>query len=164
MTRDHALARVRKLLALAGPSSGAAENERRNAALQAAHLVLEHHLLDGGAAPISLDQVADLALHAAALEHQLVTERATHAAAMKTRDDQWRALVDRVRKEERAAVHAQVTTAERKAVREDRSTLGREGGRARAQALDADRKKEIGKAGAAERWARWRERRGIEPR
>jgi len=48
MTRERALERIRKLLALAAPGSGAAEEEARTAAVQAARLMSEHGLVPGG--------------------------------------------------------------------------------------------------------------------
>ena len=169
MTPENARARARKLLALAAPGSGAAPEEARSAAHAAARLILEHHLLDGGAAPIDLDQVTELALRAMELEHALAAERAAHAEtraaqarALQARDQEWRQLVDRVRKEERGKAQAERKTAERTAVRADREAQGRAGGRERARRLTAERKTEIGRAGAAERWARWRERHGVD--
>jgi hypothetical protein len=41
----------------------------------------------------------------------------------------------------------------------DATKMGEKGGRNRAQALSPDARKEIAKAGAAERWKRWREKR-----
>jgi hypothetical protein len=42
VTRDRALDRVTKLLALAGPTSGATDEERRTAAVEAVRLMAEH--------------------------------------------------------------------------------------------------------------------------
>jgi len=162
MTRATALARVRKLLALAAENSGASPDEARNAAVAAARLVLEHRLLDGAPAarPIDLDDVAALALHAAELEHLLGQERASHAAQLRSRDAQWRRVVEDVRRQERAAAHAARKKATRQGAVLERKAQARAGGCARDHVLTPVQKSEIGRAGAAARWARWRERQG----
>jgi hypothetical protein len=51
---DKIVARVRKLLAVAAPTSGASQNEREMAALEAAKLIAEHGVAVGAAAPAPL--------------------------------------------------------------------------------------------------------------
>lgn len=162
MTRDSALARTRKLLALVASGSGAAEGERRNAAVAAASLILEHQLLNvGGPSAIGLDQVTALAIRAAELEHVLAAERRQHAEEVRQLDRRWRQLLEQVRTAERKAASVERKVATRRAVRADRADLGAAGGRARAQHLDDERKREIARQGAEARWAKWRERRGV---
>ena len=74
MTAEQALQLVRRLLALAAPDSGAAPEEARSAALQAARLIVQHGLLDRE--PIDLAQVTRLALRVLQLERALAAERA----------------------------------------------------------------------------------------
>jgi hypothetical protein len=173
VTPERARERARKLLALAAEGSGATLEEARSAAVAAANLIVEHHLLDGDprASAIDIDQVTELALRAMELEHALAeagaaltSERGAHARALQARDRQWRDLVDRARREERGKAEAEMVTAERRAVREDREALGRSGGRARDRKLTDEEKSEIGKKGAEERWRKWREERGLPPR
>jgi hypothetical protein len=161
VTRDSALARTRKLLALAARGSGASEDEARNAAVAAARLVLEHGLLDDrgqSPSPIDLDQVASLSFRVLELEHLVSTERTAHAAEIRRRDEQWRGIVERIRKEERAAARRDSKRAVRKAVVKDRTAQARAGGKGRDRALTHDQKVQIGRQGAQERWRRWRER------
>jgi hypothetical protein len=160
VTRDAALARVRKLLALAGEGSGAADGERRNAAVVAAQLVIAHDLLGAPVSPIDLDEVAALSIRCLELEHQVTTERAAHAADVRARDEQWRQVVERVRREERAAAEAERKEAARKAIQEDRTAHARAAGQARVSKLTHEERRNLGRAGAAARWARWRERQG----
>jgi len=176
MTPDRALSRIRALMALAAKGSGAAESEARNAALTAVQMMQAHGLVPvsstgSPASPIDLDQVADLALQALDLEHRLVeaqtalaAERTGHVRAMKARDAQWRAVVDRVRQEVHRTAEAEHATVARTAVRADREALASKGGRARSARLTSAEKSEIGKKGARERWRRWRAERGLPPR
>jgi hypothetical protein len=78
MTRETALDRLRKLLALAGPNSGATEEERRTAAVQAVRVMVEHGLqptvASWGSSPqpaIDFDKVTALAFRVLELEQQL---------------------------------------------------------------------------------------------
>jgi hypothetical protein len=161
VTPERARERVRKLLALAAVGSGATQEEARNAALAAAHLILEHGLLDGGqSSPVDLDEVAVIALKAIELERLLAAERAAHAADLGRRDQRWGEIVAEVRKGERANARVERQTATRKAVREDRTARARAGGRERARRLTSEEKSEIGRRGAQERWRLWRERHG----
>jgi len=161
MTRDHALDRIGKLMALAALNSGASQEEARSAAVAAVRLMLAHGLTPGGERPgIDLDEVTRLAFRVLALERQLAAERTAQAAAMSERDEQWRRHLDRVRSEERRlAREAAKKTAGRRARRE-RLKHAENGGRARDEKLDAHRKSEIGRQGAAARWQRWRELHG----
>jgi hypothetical protein len=164
VTRDSALSRVGKLLALAAAGSGATEEDARSAAVAAARLMVEHHLLDPAASPTDIDEVAGLALRVMELEHMLVERQLAHAAELQRRDQQWRGILELVRREERTAARVERKRATKMAVTKDRTEKARAGGRARDRALDLERKKEIGRAGAAARWARWRERHEAEPR
>jgi hypothetical protein len=164
VTRDSALDRARKLLALAAEGNGAAEGERRNAAVAAGALIVKHGLLDGGGpSAIDIDQVTALAIHAAELEHQLDDERRRHAEEVRQLDRRWNQVVAGVRAAERQAARAERKRATRKAVTTDRANLGAEGGRARDRKLSDERKREIGRQGARARWTKWRERHANRP-
>lgn len=165
MTRDKALDRARKLLALAAPGSGASSEEARSAAVTAAALIVEHALLDGGSpSTIDLGRVANLALRVIELEHMLIAERAAHEADRRSRDERWRTLLEEVRTDERRAAYRSRKLAAKQAVRDDRTNLAAAGGRGRARNLSNERKREIARTAAQERWRRWRERQGAEPR
>jgi hypothetical protein len=163
VTPERALARIEKLLALAGPASGAAEEERRTAAVEAVRLMAEHGLTPGQADAIDLDEVAALALHAAKLERVLAAERVVHASQLRERDEQWRRMVEQVRRDERAASRKAVAAAAKNGAVQQRQMQARAGARARDAKLDGERKREIARAAALARWARWRERRGVAP-
>jgi NAD(P)-dependent dehydrogenase (short-subunit alcohol dehydrogenase family) len=60
---------------------------------------------------------------------------------------------------ERRAAFVERKRATRRAVAADRANLGAAGGRARDRQLSDERKREIGRQGAQERWRKWRERR-----
>lgn len=161
MTRDRALERIEKLMALAASASGASEEEARSAAVQAVRLMAEHGLTPGAASPtsgIDLDSVARLSFRVIELEKLLDERRRTHAQELRDHDRRWRAVVEDVRREERAAAHRSGKTLSRVAALKERETLARSGGEARARTLDPERKREIGRQGARARWARWRER------
>lgn len=167
MTPERALARIERLLALAGPMSGAPEELRRTAAVAAVKMMSEHGFTPGrpGKAPVGavdLDDVTRLALRALELEHQLDAERTAHATEIRRRDEQWRGILERVRREERAAARAERKRASRRAVATDRANLAAEGGHARDRVLTREQKSQIGRQGARERWRRWRERHGVE--
>lgn len=164
MTRDRAAQRVRKLLALAANGSGAAPEEARNAALAAANLIVAHGLLDGsGPKPaIDLDQVAAVSVRCLELEHRLDEERRLHATEIKNLNAAWHDVVETVRCDERRAAHAERRTATKKAVLDERQAQARAGGRARDRKLSGEKKREIAKAAAAARWARWRKRRQVQ--
>jgi hypothetical protein len=85
VTHDRALERVRRLLALAGDGSGAPEEEARNAALAAAHLIVEHRLLDRRHHAVDLAVVTRLSLRVLELERLLAVERAARAAEIRGR-------------------------------------------------------------------------------
>ena len=80
MTPAHALERVRRLLALAAPDSGAAPEEARNAAVKAVHLIMAHRLLDRERRAVDLAEVTRLAVRVLELEGLLAEERAARVA------------------------------------------------------------------------------------
>jgi hypothetical protein len=71
MRAEHALKLVRRLLALAAVDSGATQEESRTAALAAAHLILEHGLLDRPRRAVDLADIARLSLRLLELERLL---------------------------------------------------------------------------------------------
>jgi hypothetical protein len=163
VTRETALARIQKLLALAATGSGASEEEARTAAVQAARMMSEHGLAPGtasaGTSAIDPMKVADLALQVMGLEQLLAERRAQHLEEISDVNRRWRQVVEGVRREERAAARAERRKATRRAVTQDRTDLARSGGRARDRKLTHEQKTEIARRGAAARWARWREAR-----
>jgi hypothetical protein len=164
MTPERALARVMKLLALAAPNSGASEEERWTAALTAAAMMHEHGFVPSNptTSAIDLDEVVALALHAAELEHLLASERASCAARLRERDEEWRRRIEEVRREEQTETRRAAKLAARRAAAEEREAQARAGGRARAQQLDDARKQEIASTAAQARWKTWRERHDVE--
>jgi hypothetical protein len=166
MTRDQVAERIRRLMALAARGSGAAEEEARTAALTAVRTMLEHGLFPGESrtSPIDLDEVAALALHAAQLEQTLASERAAHAAEIRRRDEWWRQRIQEVCQKARTEQRKTSKLAAKRGARQEREAQGRAGGRARDRALTRERKAEIGRQGARERWRRWRAQHEIEPR
>lgn len=160
MTPERALDRIRKLLALAAPASGAAEEERRTAALSAATMMHEHGLSPGlaPASGIDLDDVAALALRVVELEYLVTSERAAHATEIRARDEHWRQVVERIRRDERATARKATKGAARRGANQEREARARAGGQARAERLDPVRRTEIARTAARARWRRWRER------
>jgi uncharacterized protein DUF2786 len=162
MLREKAIERVRKLLALASPGSGASEEEARSAAVQVARLVAEHGLTVGDGSPpsaVDLDQVTSLAFRVIELEQALARTKAAHAAKTKEDDRLWARVVD----EEKSEARKSASLAARTAAAKERETVARKGGKARSEKLDPARRVEIAQAGARCRWAKWRERHGVEP-
>ncbi len=163
MTRERVLDRIRKLMALAGPGSGAAPEEARSAAAQAIRLMHEHGLIPGSssapaASAIDLDAVASLSFQVIELENRIAERQRAHEHKLRENDRLWRQVVRDTRREERAAAGTKSDVAVRKATTELRENLARGGAAARNRKLSAERRREIGRAAAAARWARWRER------
>lgn len=166
MTRDHVAERIRRLMALAAPGSGAAEEERRSAAAQVVRLMVEHGLGPGDRTPasaIDLEQVADLSLRVLCLEHTLAAERAAHDADLRRRDAHWRSVVAAMRREERSVARRAAGRAMEMGARGERQALARAGARARDEKLSDERKTEIARAAASARWVKWRELHGVGP-
>jgi hypothetical protein len=156
MTPQKALERVEKLLALAGPNSGASEEESRSAAVAAARLIAQHGLSIGDRPPVSaidLDEVTRLALRVMELEGLLADRRAAYAREIRENDRRWAQVVEDVRNEERSAAKKCLKTAGLS----ERVNLGRQGGHERAKSLSPERRREIGRAAVAARWKKWRE-------
>jgi hypothetical protein len=167
VTRERALDRLRKLLALAAAGSGASVEEARSAALAATRLMAEHGLAPGSpsdspASVIDLDAVASLSFKVIELERLLDERRRAHAQELRDHDRRWAQVVEDVRREERAAQRKAAKTLTKTAAVQEREALARSGGRARAQKLDPERRREIGRAAVAARWKKWRERNGVE--
>jgi hypothetical protein len=162
MTPERALDRLRNLVALAAPTSGASEEERRSAAVQVVRMMLEHGLVPAvpTASAIDMDQVSELALRVVKLEQLLSERQRAHAAEVRDRDQQWRQIVEKLRKEGRVAVRRAAKSAATKAAIREREAQSRAGGRGRAEKLDPERRREIGRAAVAARWQKWRERHG----
>jgi uncharacterized protein DUF2786 len=157
MLREKAIERVRKLLALASPGSGASEEEARTAAMQAVRLVAEHGLSVDDAPPASavdLDQVTTLAFRVIELEQALARTKAAHAAKTREGDRLWNLVVEQESEEARK----NAALAAKRAATKEREHVARSGGRARSEKLDAERRVEIARGGAQARWAKWRER------
>jgi len=168
VTRDQAIRRIEKLLALAAIRSGATEEESRTAAVVAVRLMSEHGLAPSSsstssASAIDLDAVASLSFRVIELESRLEERQRAHSQEIRDLDRHWTQVVDDVRREDRAAQRKARTSITKKAAVNERTSMARSGGKARARSLDDDRKREIGRLGARARWARWRERHGLEP-
>jgi uncharacterized protein DUF2786 len=162
MLREKALERVRKLLALAAPGSGASEEEARSAAVQVARLIAEHGLSVGNgspASPVDLDEVTGLAFRVLELEQRLARTKAAHVAKTREDDRLWNLVVEQ---ESEKARKSATLVAKRDATKE-REKLARKGGEARSEKLAAERRVEIARRGARARWKKWRERHGVEP-
>ena len=86
MTPTHALQVVRRLLALAAPNSGTTQEESRSAAVKAAHLIVEHQLLDRPRHAVDLAVVTRLSLRLLELERLLAEERAARVSDARRRD------------------------------------------------------------------------------
>jgi hypothetical protein len=168
VTRDQAIRRIEKLLALAAIGSGATEEESRTAAVAAVRLMSEHGLAPrssstSSASAIDLDAVASLSFRVIELENLLGERQRAHTREICDLNVCWTQVVACVREEERAKQRKAAKSITKKAATKERTTMARSGGKARARSLDYDRKREIGRMGAQARWARWRERHGVEP-
>ena len=164
MTRDKALERIGKLLALAAPGSGATEEEARTAAVQAARLMAEHGLGPGadqsGAGSFLTGNLEALFLQLRVAELERVLGERQQQRLREIHDDnlRWSRVLEYARAKERSVARRQTKKVARQAATKERENVARRGGRARARNLDPERRVEIAREAARARWARWRER------